>query len=51
MRESCVSVDKLEQITRDLFNDRGLVASKRQYLKEIFYVARMLERFRNGEIG
>ncbi len=51
MRESGVSVEKLEQLTKDLFSDKGLDASKRQYLKEIFNVARMLERFRNGEIG
>jgi hypothetical protein len=52
-----LTVKKLEEVTTDalstFFSDKenNNNAKKKPFLKEIFKVARMEERYRNGEIG
>jgi elongation factor P--beta-lysine ligase len=50
-----LNVEKLEQVTnesmKNWFKENPDNAAKKIYLKEIFRVARVEERYRNGEVG
>lgn len=50
-----LNVNKLEEATNDalsgFFADNPSNAKKKPYLKEIFYIARHEEKYKNGEIG
>jgi hypothetical protein len=55
IRKLNLSVKKLEECTHEalsgFFAESNANASKKQYLNEIFRVARQQERFKKGEIG